>query len=66
MFDRPTQVIPTPIYNQILINYAGLGSIPSTITAKFGGGKYSGTTATSARSYLTGTKGWIITDGGVL
>ena len=56
----------TPLYNQLLINWSGLGGLPSNITANFGGSRYSGSTATTARGVLTSTKGWTITDGGLL
>jgi len=68
-YNQPAiQAIPTVNYDQLLINWAALaGSLPSTITAGFGGSKYTGGGAAEvARDYLTGTKSWIISDGGTV
>ena len=63
-YNFSTQAIPTAYYNQLLINWSGLGSLPSSITAGFGGSQWSGATAGAARTTLATTKGWFITDGG--
>ena len=51
-------------YDSLLNGWASYGgSLQNGLTADFGSSKYSPAAAAS-RTYLTGTKGWIITDGG--
>ena len=51
-------------YNSLLNGWASYGAaLQNGLTADFGSSKY-GPSAVASRNYLTGTKGWIITDGG--
>ena len=51
-------------YDSLLNGWASYGSsLQNGLTADFGSSKYSPAAAAS-RTYLTGTKGWTITDGG--
>ena len=59
-----TSALNTTNYNSLLIGWASYGSsLQNGVVANFGSSKY-GPSAAASRSYLTGTKGWVITDGG--
>ena len=51
-------------YDALLIGWSGNTFLNSGVTMTVGSVKYSVGAAQTARNYLTGTKGWTITDGG--
>jgi surface protein len=57
--------LSTPNYNSLLIGWASYGvSLISFVPFHGGNSVYTIATAGPSRTYLTGTKGWTITDGG--
>ena len=55
----------TTNYDALLNSWGAQGSLPSGMTFSGGSSKYSAA-ASGSRAVLTGTKGWTITDGGLL
>ena len=57
--------LTTNSYNDLLIGWSSYGSsLQNGVFMELGTSNYSGVTAIAAKSYLTGTKGWVINDGG--
>jgi surface protein len=57
--------LSTPNYDSLLIGWASYGAgLISFVPFHGGGSVYTIATAGPSRTYLTGTKGWTITDGG--
>jgi hypothetical protein len=64
-FGDSTGRLTTNNYNQLLIGWASYGaSLQNNVFLAAGNSTYSGTAATNAWNYLTGTKNWTIDDGG--
>lgn len=64
MFSNANNALSTSEYDAILIGWSGQTTPKTNVSVHFGDAKYSTGDATTARGVLTGTYGWVITDGG--